>query len=167
MPAPLTRPASQGPAQHAPLGTPKHVRVLTRSWGVFMLAMAGVNGWLAATGRADVYAQFADGAYLDLYRDAWRTLVEPHPLPWVLALTAFEAAAGAATLTSGRARLLGLGAATVFIVALTPGNADTLVNPLLAVLPAYLFARHLLARREAMRAQGPQRTLSLEALPRL
>jgi hypothetical protein len=154
MPTLLTRSASLGPAQHAPLGTPKHVRVLTRGWGVFMLAMAGVNGWLAVTGRADVYAQFADGAYLDLYRNAWQSLVEPHPLPWVLALTAFEAAAGAATLASGRARLLGLGAATVFIVALTPGNADTLVNPLLAVLPAYLFARHLLARREAMRAQG-------------
>lgn len=122
-----------------------------------MLAMAGVNGWLAATGRAEVYAQFADDAYLELYRGAWQTLVEPHPLPWVLALTAFEAAVGVATLASGRVRLFGLGAATVFIVALTPGNADTLANPLLASLPAYLFARHVLARREAMRSRPDER----------
>lgn len=135
--------------QYAASGVPRHVRALTRGWGVFMLAMAGVNGWLATTGQADVYAEFADAAYLDLYRDAWQTLVEPHPLPWVLALIVFEATAGAATLSRGRARLLGLGAAVVFIVALTPGNAYTLYNPLLAALPAYLFARYVQADRDA------------------
>lgn len=145
----LTRPTSQVPQQQAPSDLPTHVRVLTTGWGVFMLAMAGVNGWLAATGQADVYAEFADTAYLDLYRDAWQTLVEPHPLPWVVALTAFEAAAGAATLTPGRARLAGLGASAAFIVALTPGNAYTLGNPLLAALPAYLLVRHLRALRAA------------------
>jgi hypothetical protein len=147
MPTLTTRPAARGSVRNARSGVPEHVRVLTRGWGVFMLAMAGVNGWLAATGQADVYADFADAAYLELYRDAWHTLVEPHPLPWVLALTGFEATVGVATLTSGRARLLGLGAAAVFIVALTPGNAYTLGNPLLAALPTYLFARHVLAGR--------------------
>jgi hypothetical protein len=126
---------------------------MTRGWGVFMLGMAGLNGWLAATGQADVYSEFADDAYLDLYHDAWHTLVEPHPLPWVLALIAFEATAGAATLTSGRARLLGLGAAAVFIVALTPGNAYTLGNPLLAALPAYLLVRHLRAGGDPTRSR--------------
>lgn len=137
-----------------PSGPSKHVRILTGGWGVFMLAMAGVNGWLAATGQADVYADFADAAYLDLYRDAWQTLVEPHPLPWVLALTAFEAAVGAATLTRGRARLVGLGASAAFVVALTPGNAFTLGNPLLAALPAYLLVRHLRAHR-TLRSDEP------------
>jgi hypothetical protein len=96
---------------------------------------------LAATGEADVYVEFADEAYLQLYRDAWETLVEPHPLPWVLALTAFEASIGIATLRPGRARLVALAASAVFIAALTPGNAYTLGNQLLAALPAYLCVR--------------------------
>lgn len=148
------RAASRDGTQHAAPGVPRHVRALTRGWGVFMLAMAGVNGWLAATGQAHVYAEFAETASLDLYRDAWQTLVEPHPLPWVLALIVFEATAGAATLTRARARLLGLGAAVVFIVALTPGSAYTLANPLLAALPAYLFVRYVRADRDARQDHG-------------
>lgn len=77
-----------------------------------MLAMAVVNGAVAA-GRSQLYVDFIDETYLDVYRRAWKTLVAPHPLPWVLALTAFEAAAGAATLRHGRARLIELAASAV------------------------------------------------------
>lgn len=133
---------------HAPTGShvperPRHLRGLTRGWGVFMLAMAGVNGGLAAAGQAQVYVAFADTTPLSLYRTAWDTLVAPAPLPWVVALTGFEAAVGLATLGRGRTRVLGLAAATVFIVALTPAAPPyTLGNPVLAALPAYLAIRH-------------------------
>jgi hypothetical protein len=113
-----------------------------------MLAMAAVNGALAATGRSQLYVEFINDTYIEAYRRAWETLVAPHPLPWVLALIVFEAAAGVATLRGGRARLVGLAASVVFVAALTPASPYTLGNPVLAALPGYLFVRQLRASRQ-------------------
>lgn len=130
-------------------GLPRHVRLLTAGWGWFMLAMAAVNGALAATGRTQLYVEFIDDAYLEVYRRVWETLVAPHPMPWVVALIVFEAGVGAATLRDGPWRLMGLAASAVFVAALTPANPYTLGNPVLTALPAYLFVRHLRVRRQA------------------
>lgn len=128
-------------------GLPRHVRLMTAGWGWFMLAMAAVNGAMAAAGRSQLYVAFIDDTYVELYGRAWETLVAPQPLPWVLALTVFEAAVGAATLRGGRARLVGLAASAVFVAALTPASPYTLGNPVLAALPAYLLVRHVRTRR--------------------
>ena len=48
---------------------------MTGGWGWFMLAMATVNGALAATGHSQLYVAFIDDTYLELYRRAWKTLV--------------------------------------------------------------------------------------------
>lgn len=141
MPTP-TPPDTTTVGRTGPTEPGRTVRRLTTGWGWFMLSMAGVNAWLAATGESQLYVEFAETAHLELYRDAWEALVEPHPLPWVVALVAFEAAAGAATLGDGRRRLAGLWASALFVLALTPANAYTLGNPLLAALPAYLAVRH-------------------------
>ena len=121
----VSRPADTG----APVAVPRHVRRMTTAWGSFMLAMAAVNGALAAAGRSQVYVEFVTEAYLDVYRRAWDALVAPHPLPWVLALVAFEAAIGWATLRSGRLRVIGLAGSAAFVVALTPAGPYTLGTP--------------------------------------
>lgn len=125
---------------------PRHVEVMSRGWGGFMIAMAGVNAWLAATGRAGDYRRFAEASRLPWYRRAFDAVLRHHPLPWVMGLVAFEAATGAATLAPGRTRLVGLGASTAFVLALTPANPATYANPLIAAVPGYLLARHLRAR---------------------
>jgi len=113
---------------------------------------------MAAAGRSQLDVEFIDQTYLELYRRAWETLVAPRPLPWVLALTVFEAAVGAATLRRGRVRLIGLAASAVFVAVLPPaGRPYTLGNPGLSALPAScssgIFApsvrRHLRTRSEA------------------
>lgn len=122
---------------------------MTAGWGWFMLAMAAVNGGLVAAGHSQLYVEFIDDTYVEGYRRAWETLVAPQPLPWVLALIVFEAAAGVATLRGGRARLVGLAASVVFVVALTPASPYTLGNPVVAALPGYLFVRQLRAGRQS------------------
>lgn len=116
-----------------------------------MLAMAAVNGAVAAAGRSQLYVEFIDDTYVEFYRRAWELLVASRPLPWVLALTAFEAAVGAATLRGGRARLVGLAASAVFVAALTPAGPYTLGNPVLAAVPVYLLVRHVRARGQPAR----------------
>ena len=133
---------------HAPPGPPvrlpRHVRVLTKSWGGFFLAMAAVNASLVALGHADVYAAMADDSPIGLYRAVWQQLVPPHPLPWALALIAFEIAVGVAALGRGRAPLAALIASILFVVGLIPASPPyTSWNALLALVPAYLLLRHL------------------------
>lgn len=123
---------------------PRHVRMLTKVWGGFFLAMAAVNASLVILGHADVYAAVADDSPFGLYRAVWQQLVTPHPLPWALALIAFEIAVGAAALGRGRGPLAALLASVLFVVGLIPASPSfTSWNALLALLPAYLLLRHL------------------------
>lgn len=103
----LSRPDTPTAGRRAAAGVPGHVRFLTAGWGWFMLAMAAVNGAMVMAGRSRLHVEFIDDTYVELYRRAWETLVAPRPLPWVLALIAFEATVGVTTLRGGRARLAG------------------------------------------------------------
>lgn len=104
--------------------------------GLGFVAAAFYN---TANGIADftAYHDFAADSWLPGYAEAWANLVVP-VLPMALVLLVlFELAVAALVLGSGREVRLGLGAATVFVLALVPANLETLANiPLAAVLIA-------------------------------
>lgn len=110
--------------------------------GLGFVAAAAYN---TANGLTDftAYHDFAAGSWLPGYAEAWANLVVP-VLPMALVLLVlFELAVAALVLGSGREVRLGLGAATVFVLALVPANAATLVNiPLAAVLMALAIPRY-------------------------
>jgi len=83
------------------------------------------------------YHDFAADSWLPGYAEAWANLVVP-VLPMALVLLVlFELSVAALVLGSGREVRLGLGAATVFVLALVPANLETLANiPLAAMLVA-------------------------------
>ncbi len=93
----------------------------------------------AVNGIADftAYHDFAAKSWLPGYAEAWANLVVPVLPMGLVLLVLFELAVAALALGSGREVRMGLGAATVFVLALVPANTETLMNiPLAALLVA-------------------------------
>jgi hypothetical protein len=138
VPRPTPAPGSSTASPHQP----RAFVVARRAYGAFFVAMAAVNVVLAAS-DLDLYRGFADEAFLDLYRQAWASVVSPHVEVLVPLLIAFELAVGV-TLWWARARALRvtLWLVVAFHLALVPANAYAAWNLLLVLLPLGLLWWH-------------------------
>jgi hypothetical protein len=109
--------------------------------GLFFLAMAlGVNGYFVVA-NPQGYSSFANEAMIGPYRDVATFIVELSPRGFGVLLLAFEIVVGVLILGHGRQVKLGLAAAFVFLLAISPLLVMTLPNVILAATLAYLLAK--------------------------
>lgn len=120
---------------------------------LYVGAGAAVNAWFLA--RGDDYAEFAEGAPLDLVRDTWRDLVVPHHEAWIAALVVFELTVGVLALVGGRWTRVAYGLAIAFHVALLSfGWGFALWSvPMIAALATLLNAERRAEQHSRARAQ--------------
>jgi hypothetical protein len=117
---------------------PRQMRAIV---GGFFVAMGlGVHGGFILTDPQQ-YVTFARGALIPIYRDMAVAVVSVNPLAFGLAMLAFEVIVAAMILSRGRYAKLGLLAATLFLLGITPLSVDTLPNAILAGGIAYLLSR--------------------------
>ena len=101
--------------------------------GIFFLVMAlGVNIPVALTDPT-LFAAAGANAFLPVYRWFFSEVLTSVPLPFVIALILFEAATGLLILSQGKAVRLGLTAASLFCLFLTPVGIEEITAPLLIV----------------------------------
>ncbi len=101
--------------------------------GIFFLIMAlGVNVPILLTDPA-LFAATGAKAFLPIYRWFFTKILGSIPVPFVIALILFEASVGLMILSKGRAVKLGLIAASLFCLFLTPVGMEEITAPLLIV----------------------------------
>lgn len=109
--------------------------------GIFFLVMAlGVNLGVTLTDPG-LFAAAGSRALLPFYRWFFSEVLARWPLPFALALIVFETIVGGLILGKGRAVRLGLSAAVLFCLLLTPVGVEELTAPLLTV-SFFLLLRH-------------------------
>lgn len=117
---------------------PQISRVVT---GIFFLLMAlGVNLTVLLTDPG-LYALAGKNAILPLYRWFFATVLGYIPVPFVIALIAFETAVGLLILHKGKAVKIGLLGGILFCLALFPVGIEEASTPLLALALALLLRR--------------------------
>ena len=108
--------------------------------GIFFLVMAlGVNVSVLFS-NPTLFAVAGANALLPLYRWFFSEVLARYPLPFVTALIFFETTLGILILSRGRAVRLGLIAASLFCLFLTPVGIEELTAPLL-IFPFFLLLR--------------------------
>jgi hypothetical protein len=120
---------------------------------LYIGAGAAVNAWFLV--RGDDYAEFADGAALDVVRETWRDLVVPNHDWWIAALVVFELTIGSLALVGGRWSRVAYGLAIAFHVALLSfGWGFALWSvPMIAALATLLNAERRAEQHRGARAQ--------------
>lgn len=109
---------------------PNIARIVT---GVFFLVMAlGVNVPVAVS-NPGMFAEAGANALLPVYRWFFGEILARYPLPFVILLILFEATVGLLILSRGRYMRLGLLAACLFCLFLTPVGVEELTSPALIV----------------------------------
>jgi hypothetical protein len=105
--------------------------------GLFFLSMAlGVNGDFVIA-RPQGYLDFADAAMIPQFRDLAIFVVELSPRGFGTLLLLFEVAVGLLILGRGRQVELGLAAAIISLLAISPLMTRTLPNVIFAAALAY------------------------------
>lgn len=106
--------------------------------GVFFLTMAlGVNVPVLFSDPT-LFAATGAKAFLPIYRWFFSEILGTIPVPFVIALILFEMSVGILILSKGRAVKLGLIAASLFCLFLTPVGIEEITSPLLIVSFALL-----------------------------
>ena len=101
--------------------------------GIFFLIMAlCVNVPILLTDPT-LFAATGAKAFLPIYRWFFTEILGSIPVPFVIALILFEASVGLMILSKGRAVKLGLIAASLFCLFLTPVGMEEITSPLLIV----------------------------------
>ena len=107
--------------------------------GLFFIAMGlGVNLTLTLTDPQS-FVGLGSHSFLPPYRWVFENLVARNPVLMVAPVIAYEVAIGALMLGKGTNARLGFGGAIVFLLAITPLNAECLPNPILALAAARLW----------------------------
>jgi len=105
--------------------------------GVFFLTMAlGVNVPVLLSDPT-LFAATGEKAFLPIYRWFFGEILGTYPVPFVMALILFESSVGLLILSKGKAVKLGLIAASLFCLFLTPVGIEEITSPLLIV--SYVF----------------------------
>lgn len=114
---------------------PKTGRIVT---GIFFLTMAlGVNVPVLFADPT-LFAATGAKAFLPIYRWFFGEILATYPIPFVIALILFETSVGLLILNKGKAVKLGLIAASLFCLFLTPVGIEEITSPLLIVSFAIL-----------------------------
>lgn len=101
--------------------------------GIFFLTMAlGVNVPILLTDPT-LFAATGAKAFLPIYRWFFGEILANYPIPFVIALILFEMSVGVLILSKGKAVRLGLMAASLFCLFLTPVGMEEITSPLLIV----------------------------------
>jgi hypothetical protein len=101
--------------------------------GVFFLTMAlGVNVPVLLSDPT-LFAATGANAFLPIYRWFFGEILGTYPVPFVIALIFFETSVGLLILSKGKAVKLGLIAASLFCLFLTPVGMEEITSPLLIV----------------------------------
>ena len=101
--------------------------------GSFFLTMAvGVNVPILFS-DASLFAAAGAKAFLPIYRWFFSEVLAAHPVTFVIALILFEMSVGLLILSKGNAVKLGLIAASLFCLFLTPVGMEEITSPLLIV----------------------------------
>lgn len=109
---------------------PKTGRIVV---GIFFLTMAlGVNVPILFTDPT-LFAATGAKAFLPIYRWFFGEILATYPVPFVIALILFETSVGLLILSKGKAVKLGLIAASLFCLFLTPVGIEEITSPLLIV----------------------------------
>jgi len=107
--------------------------------GFFFIAMGlAVNLTLALTDPQS-FVGLGSHSYLPLYRWVFENLVARNPVLMVAPVIVYEVSIGTLMLGKGTAARLGFAGAIVFLLAITPLNAECLPNPILALAAARLW----------------------------
>jgi hypothetical protein len=106
---------------------------------IAFFAGASVNAYLAL-GVPEVYEEFADFAFLRVYRSLWRGMVLPRLRLWIALVILFEIAVGVLLLTAGPYARSGLILAALYTAFLVPfwWGGGGLINIALFVLMLWL-----------------------------
>lgn len=109
--------------------------------GLFFGVMGlGIHGWMIATDPQS-YVDFAASAPWGLYRDVGTALTEPAPLVFGVFMLVFETVTAVLILSRGRAVKVGLVAAIVFLVGITPLGLEEVPNLVLAAGMGFLLTQ--------------------------
>ena len=109
---------------------PEIGRVVT---GIFFLIMAlGVNVPILIIDPT-LFAATGAKAFLPIYRWFFGEILATYPVPFVIALILFETSVGLLILSKGKNVKLGLIAASLFCLFLTPVGLEEITSPLLIV----------------------------------
>ena len=107
--------------------------------GFFFIAMGlGVNLTLTLTDPQS-FVGLGSHSYLPLYRWVFGNLVARNPVLMVAPVILYEIIIGTLMLAKGSNARLGFAGAIVFLLAITPLNAECLPNPVLALGAARLW----------------------------
>lgn len=109
--------------------------------GIFFLIMAfGVNVPILFTDPT-LFSAAGEKALLPVYHWFFTEILKNYPIPFVVALILFEATTGVLILSKGKAVKLGLLAASLFCLFITPVGMEEITAPALVISFAILWKK--------------------------